>query len=109
MSEIRTAKLFNAHGRVTLHTCVRLEMRRIPRHDGPGAGSLPGIYPIFQCSETGSERIFGCLSLALGASQLGRLYPGAVIECIDDFDDDLDTLDLDDDLDQGDDDSELAA
>ena len=75
MSQIPTAKLLNDQDRVTLHQCVRLEMRRLPRN-GTGPGCRPGIYPIYQCSETASERIFGCLRLDLGERELARFFPG---------------------------------
>ena len=70
--------LLNHRGRVTLHECVRLEVRRLPRQ--ALAGWLRGIYPIYQCVSTGSERIFGCLALRTSTHQLARLFPGVPLE-----------------------------
>ena len=92
MSSAPTARLINAHGKITLHTCVRLVIIRLERADGPPAGHLPGIYPIYQCAETESESIFGCLRLDLLASEIDELFPGIVLECSDDLDE-LDGLD----------------
>ena len=92
MSSAPTAKLINTHGKCTRHTCVRLEIIRVEREDGLLAGHLPGIYPIYQCTETETERIFGCLQLDLEPWELDDLFPGIVLECGDDLDD-LDGLD----------------
>lgn len=62
-----TAKLVNAHGRVTLHQCIRLEMR--------GEGQLKGIYPIYRCTETREERVYGCLRGGTNTFWLDRLFP----------------------------------
>ena len=95
MSTAPTAVLLNAHGRFTLHTCVRLEIIRLEPGRGPLTGHLAGIYPIYQCVETESERIFGCLQLDLEPWELDELFPEIVLECGDELDclDDLDELD----------------
>ena len=62
-----TAKLVNAHGRVTLHQCIRLEMR--------GEGQNKGIYPIYRCTETGIDRVFGCLRAVTNTYWLDQLFP----------------------------------
>lgn len=82
MSSAPTAKLLNGKGRVTLHECVRLEVRRLPRQSL--VGWRRGIYPIYRCVSTGSERIFGCLDLRVGARQLAVLFPGVTLEDADD-------------------------
>ena len=68
MSKRLTAKLLNAKGQVTKHTCVRLEKR--------GRGPNRSIYPIYRCAETGSTRVFGCLRCSTPKRHLHELYPG---------------------------------
>ena len=53
MSSSLHARPINACRQVTLHHCVRLEVR--------GDGLLNGIYPIYQCADMGKERVFGSL------------------------------------------------
>ena len=70
-----SAQLLNANGRVTTHNCVRLEIRRLRRPDR-WVGYMSGIYPIYRCTETDSERIFGCMPLGTARCRLKALYPG---------------------------------
>ena len=67
MSREPTARLLNAHGRVTLHQCVRLEVR--------GTGYAKSIYPVYRCTATGTERDYGCLRAGTSTAQLGKLFP----------------------------------
>lgn len=62
-----TAQLMNAHERVTLHQCIRLEMRSTPGDKG--------IYPIYRCTETRAERVFGCLRACTGDQWLKLMFP----------------------------------
>ena len=72
MPSLRTARLLNSRGRITLHVCVRLEIRPVLRSRG--------ICPIFKCVENGSERVFGCLDTKGSRRLLKKLYPGIPIE-----------------------------
>ena len=71
-----TAMLLNERGRVTLHECVRLEVRRRPRPDAV-IGRMTGVYPIYQCTETYGERIYGCLALSV---RWENAFPGVHVE-----------------------------
>lgn len=75
-----TAKLLNEYGRVTLHECVRLEIRN-KRRRNTLAGRMAGVYPIYQCTETHAERIYGCLT---PGSEWQSLFPGVSVEEADD-------------------------
>lgn len=67
-----TAWLPNSNGQVTLHECVRLVDREC------------AIYPIFQCTRTLAERIYGCLSPDITATELAQLFPAVELETLDD-------------------------
>lgn len=56
------AKLLNARGRVTLHVFSHLNSRRL------------GMYPIFLCTETGSQRAFGCIRHGTPKRDLERFF-----------------------------------
>ena len=70
-----TAKLMNARGRVTKHTCVRLEKR--------GRGHKRSIYPIYRCVETGSERDYGYLRGSTPLRHRHELFPGIKLVIVD--------------------------
>ena len=70
-----TAWLPNSNKQATLHECVRLEVRVVDRE--------LAIYPVFQCTRTLVERIYGCLSPDITASELTQLFPGVELEELD--------------------------
>lgn len=70
-----TAFLPNNHGYVTLHDCVRLEVRV--------DGDTIAIYPIFQCREALTERVYGCLAPDTSSAELALLFPGIELEELD--------------------------
>ena len=71
----KTAKLLNVVGRVTLHRCIRLDVQPVPRKTGTVVGRSKGIYPIYECPQTGTERIYGCLRLKIPRDELQLLFP----------------------------------
>lgn len=58
-----TVLLPNAHGRVTRHHFVRLELR---------AGL--GVVPVFECEMTGDTRAYGCLEPRLTRKKFEEIY-----------------------------------
>lgn len=68
MPNAPTANLPNPSGHITRHTCMRLEIR--------GEGKDKSIYPIYRCSETAAERVFGYLPSSTPKRHLRKLYPG---------------------------------
>ena len=70
-----TAQLMNARGRVTKHSCVRLEKR--------GRGPERSIYPIYRCSENGSDRDYGYLPGSSPKRTLRKLFPGIKLVIVD--------------------------
>ena len=79
MSKAPTAKLLNAAGRVTLHQCIRLVVQPVARKTDTFVGQKEGIYPVYECLETGAERIFGCLHLETPRADLWALFPGGTV------------------------------
>lgn len=53
----------NAHGRVTRHRFVRLELR---------AGF--GVVPMYECDQTGQTRAYGCLNPRLTKRVFEEIY-----------------------------------
>ena len=78
MPSEQTAKLLNAYGRVTEHQCIRLEIQRF-RDPDVLVGRFPGVYPIYWCTESGTERIYGCYDLRFYPEELELMYPGVPV------------------------------
>ena len=79
MSKAPTAKLLNAPGCVTLHQCIRLVVQPATRKTDTFVGQNEGTYPVYECLQSGAERIYGFMRLKTPREDLQLLFPGVPV------------------------------